>query len=460
MALASALTSSSASGAVASGRKGLVGFFGVVRVNPAAAVSVVPAATLVIPRNIHPGHWPGAMQILSEPRTDRIPPWNYKQRPLNWFWKYFDTTTDRMDEYSRIVVVDGNIGAGKSTIAKQIAKKFDMLYLPEPDSRLIYNNDAPQNFDLRDPVVQAKLHPRNRKYDLEDFYTDPQKRPARAAELQMEFYKLRYHQYAEACLHLLSTGQGVVLDRSIFSDHVFAETLKDHGMMPRRAYNWYQFLRKNSICNLWKPQLTVYVDCPVDACMERIKKRGIPSEVNSKFLNEDYLASIETHYKASFLPEMEKSGELVISEFPDYEDEDQVIEEITRLDFSYEMDDPKKFEWWRTQSDAQITEYRMECADYKFIEEQLKPPGMWRVPELWKDGQMEEEVRQVRISLDDPEVPVNYKLGFDQPKKILFDFGHSMRWSFKFLDNVPTPILGKEYATVKNPNNPLTHAAV
>ena len=55
----------------------------------------------------------------------------------------------------------------------------------------------------------------------------------RAAELQMEFYKLRYHQYAEACLHLLSTGQGVVLDRSIFSDHVFAETLRDHGLMSR-----------------------------------------------------------------------------------------------------------------------------------------------------------------------------------------------------------------------------------
>ena len=70
MALAAALVSSPG-GAVAAGRKGLVGFFGVVRTNPAAAVSVVPAATFVVPRNIHPGHWPGAMQILSEPRTDR-----------------------------------------------------------------------------------------------------------------------------------------------------------------------------------------------------------------------------------------------------------------------------------------------------------------------------------------------------------------------------------------------------
>ena len=152
---------------------------------------------------------------------------------MNWFWKFFDTTTDRFDEYSRLVVVDGNIGAGKTTIAKEIARKFDMLYIPgkstrmslseevlnknqsratilsivhikrtitvltgtttirvalelflistfpEPDSRLIFNIDAPENFDMRDPVVQSKLHPRNRKFDLEDFYENPNKKPNR-----------------------------------------------------------------------------------------------------------------------------------------------------------------------------------------------------------------------------------------------------------------------------------------
>ena len=41
---------------------------------------------------------------------------------------------------------------------------------------------------------------------------------------------------------------------------------------------------------------------------------------------------------------MEKYGELVVSEHPDYDEVEQVLEEITRLDFSYEIDDPKKFE--------------------------------------------------------------------------------------------------------------------
>ncbi len=70
MALASALVSRP--GATASaGRKGLAGFFGVVRVNPVAAVSAVPAATFIIPRNKDPGHWPGKMEVLAGPRVDR-----------------------------------------------------------------------------------------------------------------------------------------------------------------------------------------------------------------------------------------------------------------------------------------------------------------------------------------------------------------------------------------------------
>ena len=64
---------------VAAGRKGLAGFFGVVRVNPVAAVSAVPAATLIIPRNKDPGHWPGKMEVLNAPRTDRY----YQRRGLN-----------------------------------------------------------------------------------------------------------------------------------------------------------------------------------------------------------------------------------------------------------------------------------------------------------------------------------------------------------------------------------------
>ena len=80
-------------------------------------------------------------------------------------------------------------------------------------------------------------------------------------------------------------------------------------------------------------------------------------------LNEDYLASLERHYKTTFLPEMEKYGELVVTEYPDYDEVEQVLEEITRLDFSYEIDDPKKFE----VSIASTTVLPLDVASLKAI---------------------------------------------------------------------------------------------
>ena len=119
-------------------------------------------------------------------------------------------------------------------------------------------------------------------------------------------------------------------------------------------------------------------------------------------------------------------------EHPDYEDDETVLEEITRIDFSYEIDDPLKFKaicishrgWymrtgatdvpssvansrfpsslfpvrglpfhhsqgWRKSTDAQVMRYRQECADHHYKERMMDPKGRWRVPELWKDGQLE-----------------------------------------------------------------------
>ena len=64
------------------------------------------------------------------------------------------------------------------------------------------------------------------------------------------------------------------------------------------------------------------------------------------------------------------------------------------------------------------------------------------------------------MAIGDKNAPVGYKERVDAPTKMMGDFGRSVRISFKFLDNVPTPILGPDYAEVKNPNNPLAHAVL
>ena len=66
----------------------------------------------------------------------------------------------------------------------------------------------------------------------------------------------------------------------------------------------------------------------------------------------------------------------------------------------------------------------------------------------------------VSRAVNDTREPYGYRTGWDDPKKMMLDFGRSTRHSFKFLDNIPTPILGPDYAEINHPNNPLTHATL
>ena len=72
-------------------------------------------------------------------------------------------------------------------------------------------------------------------------------------------------------------------------------------------------------------------------------------------------------------------------------------------------------------------------------------------------------MENVAKALSDPSVPYGYK-ECDDRWNIMFRpgimGGNSARMSFKFLDNIPTPILGPEYAEVPTTNNPMAQAAL
>jgi NADH dehydrogenase (ubiquinone) 1 alpha subcomplex subunit 10 len=53
--------------------------------------------------------------------------------------------------------------------------------------------------------------------------------------MQFCLYYLKYMQYVDALAHLLNTGQGVVLERSVYSDSVFADTMFSFGMMNKNG---------------------------------------------------------------------------------------------------------------------------------------------------------------------------------------------------------------------------------
>lgn len=135
-----------------------------------------------------------------DPDIKKPAPWPYKTKKFTYHRGFFEGTLKRFDENTKVIVVDGNIGAGKSSFAKQLADAFDMVYFPEPtmDRYLV----SPYGFDLR--TIDELLPPSFKCCDINTFYTNPYHQ--NVAKFQHKMFMLRLEQYLDALSHLLNTG--------------------------------------------------------------------------------------------------------------------------------------------------------------------------------------------------------------------------------------------------------------
>ena len=201
-----------------------------------------------------------------------------------------------------------------------------MLYVPEANMDLLYINDY--GIDFR--TFDSKLPPNCRTFDTNNFLKDPKNRWV--ANYQYHMFGIRYQQYIEALAHLFSTGQGVVLDRSIYSDKVFADTLFQSEYISRNFHKAYYELRLNCLPALLKPHLVIYLDVPVPQVKQNIKKRNNPIEAASPvFKTDKFLNDMERNYKQDFLKEVSEHAELLVYDWSNGGEVELVIEDIERI---------------------------------------------------------------------------------------------------------------------------------
>ncbi|NXF91770.1 NDUAA dehydrogenase, partial [Eubucco bourcierii] len=217
------------------------------------------------------------------------------ERNLEYGWLAYmlgERTTKKFTEYSKIFTVEGNLSSGKGKLAQKIAEKLGMKYFPEAD--IYYLNtitgdgsQLPEKF--------------NGFCNLERFYTDPKCGDGHSYRLQAWLFGNRVLQYADALEHLLATGQGVVMERSPYSDFVFLDAMFKQGYIHKRCLDHYKEIKEISICEFLPPHLVIYIDVPVPEVQKRIQEKGEPYE---KKVSPLYLQDIEDAYKKTFLPEI------------------------------------------------------------------------------------------------------------------------------------------------------------
>ncbi|XP_022708728.1 NADH dehydrogenase [ubiquinone] 1 alpha subcomplex subunit 10, mitochondrial-like [Varroa jacobsoni] len=283
-----------------------------------------------------------------------IKPFPYETKKYGVIQGFLDDTAKRLDENSRIIVVEGSICSGKSTLAKTIAEEFDFLHFPEVNMDMQFIDDT--GFDVRS--LQHVFPDILRPFDEKLFYERPDSKMV--ANFRNELLFIRIEQYCDAMAHLLNTGQGIVLERSPFSDYVIVKALYKCGYITENDVKAHGDCCIHAFPYIYRPHLVIYLDVPVDILQKRIKNRGIDYEVNSKIRWLDYLKSIKDLYEEYYLPSIREQSEVLIYDWSEFGDYKAVIEDIERIDFEKAMNDSHslKFSDWKEKNSRDWMEIR------------------------------------------------------------------------------------------------------
>ncbi|PNQ73933.1 deoxynucleoside kinase [Hanstruepera neustonica] len=160
------------------------------------------------------------------------------------------------------VAVAGNIGAGKTTLTKLLAKHYRW----EPQLEDVVDNPY-----------------------LDDFYNQMERW---SFNLQVYFLNSRFRQVAQ----IRQSGKDIIQDRTIYEDaHIFAPNLHAMGLMTNRDYENYRSLFDLMESFVQGPDLLIYLRSSIPNLVNQIHKRGRDYE-NS--ISIDYLSRLNERYEA------------------------------------------------------------------------------------------------------------------------------------------------------------------
>ena len=160
------------------------------------------------------------------------------------------------------IVISGNIGVGKTTLAEKLAKKYNWKILLEE----VDNNPY-----------------------LDDFYKSMKNW---SFHLQIFFLNSRFKQIQ----NISKTNDTIIQDRSIYEDYeVFTKNLFDSGILLKREFENYKRLYDTILEYVKVPDLLIYIrNKNINNIVNNIKKRNRKFE---KKINTEYLKNLNNYYE-------------------------------------------------------------------------------------------------------------------------------------------------------------------
>ena len=159
------------------------------------------------------------------------------------------------------IVIAGNIGVGKTTLAGMLAKHYGW----ETNYEEVDNNPY-----------------------LNDFYRDMK---AWSYNVQISYL----HSRMQKIMNIHNSGKDVVQDRTIYEDaYIFAPNLQGMNLMATRVFETYFSLFRQIEQLLQAPYLLIYLKASVPSLVRRIQTKGREYE---NAIRLDYLESLNRRYE-------------------------------------------------------------------------------------------------------------------------------------------------------------------
>nr|MDQ3073612.1 deoxynucleoside kinase [Bacteroidota bacterium] len=164
------------------------------------------------------------------------------------------------DKDFKHIAIAGNIGAGKTTLTRQLARHYNW----EPHYEEVENNPY-----------------------IDDFYQDMQR-----WSFHMQIYYLNYR--LQQIITIRKGDSTVIQDRTIYEDaHIFAPNLHDMGLMTQRDFDNYLSLYETIQSQIQPPDLLIYLKASIPTLVNQIQKRGRTFEDAIRL---DYLKRLNNRY--------------------------------------------------------------------------------------------------------------------------------------------------------------------
>jgi deoxyadenosine/deoxycytidine kinase len=171
--------------------------------------------------------------------------------------------------------IAGNIGAGKTTLTKMLAKHYKW------------------EAQLEDVVDNPYL---------DDFYNQMERW---SFNLQVYFLNSRFRQISQ----IQNSGKDIIQDRTIYEDaHIFAPNLHAMGLMTNRDFENYSSLFELMESFVKGPDLLIYLRSSIPNLVAQIHKRGRDYE---NTISIDYLSRLNERYEA-WISKYDKGNLLII----------------------------------------------------------------------------------------------------------------------------------------------------